>query len=54
MNYNLQFIQGVAGDEFYISMQCGIQADDHESGLKNGGNEQPHNSAEHRTLATED
>lgn len=26
-NYNLQFIQGVAGDEFYISMQCGIQAE---------------------------
>jgi len=25
-NYNLQFIQGVAGDEFYITMQCGIQA----------------------------
>ena len=26
-NYNLTFIQGVAGDEFYISMQCGIQAE---------------------------
>src|SRR5215213_1936118 len=26
-NYNLQFIQGVAGDEFYISMQCGIEAE---------------------------
>jgi ribose transport system substrate-binding protein len=26
-NYNLQFIQGVAGDEFYITMQCGIQAE---------------------------
>jgi ribose transport system substrate-binding protein len=25
--YKLQFIQGVAGDEFYISMQCGIQAE---------------------------
>jgi ribose transport system substrate-binding protein len=24
-NYNLQFIQGVAGDEFYITMQCGMQ-----------------------------
>jgi len=26
-NYNVQFIQGVAGDEFYITMQCGIQAE---------------------------
>jgi ribose transport system substrate-binding protein len=26
-NYNISFIQGVAGDEFYISMQCGIQAE---------------------------
>ena len=26
-NFNLQFIQGVAGDEFYISMQCGIEAE---------------------------
>jgi ribose transport system substrate-binding protein len=26
-NYNIQFIQGVAGDEFYISMQCGIEAE---------------------------
>jgi ribose transport system substrate-binding protein len=26
-SYNLTFIQGVAGDEFYISMQCGIQAE---------------------------
>jgi ribose transport system substrate-binding protein len=26
-NYNVQFIQGVAGDEFYISMQCGAQAE---------------------------
>src|SRR3954471_20525853 len=25
--YNLQFIQGVQGDEFYITMQCGIQAE---------------------------
>jgi ribose transport system substrate-binding protein len=24
--YKLSFIQGVAGDEFYISMQCGIEA----------------------------
>jgi ribose transport system substrate-binding protein len=26
-NYNLQFLQGVAGDEFYITMQCGMQAE---------------------------
>jgi ribose transport system substrate-binding protein len=26
-NYNVQFIQGVAGDEFYISMQCGAEAE---------------------------
>jgi ribose transport system substrate-binding protein len=26
-NYNLQFIQGVSGDEFYITMQCGAQAE---------------------------
>jgi ribose transport system substrate-binding protein len=26
-DYNIQFIQGVAGDEFYISMQCGAQAE---------------------------
>jgi ribose transport system substrate-binding protein len=26
-NYNVAFIQGVAGDEFYISMQCGIEAE---------------------------
>jgi len=25
--YKLSFIQGVAGDEFYISMQCGIEAE---------------------------
>ncbi|MFF8188159.1 hypothetical protein ACF044_12980, partial [Microbacterium sp. NPDC016588] len=24
--YKIAFVQGVAGDEFYISMQCGIQA----------------------------
>jgi len=24
-NYNVSFIQGVAGDNFYITMQCGIQ-----------------------------
>jgi ribose transport system substrate-binding protein len=26
-DYNIQFIQGVSGDEFYISMQCGAQAE---------------------------
>jgi ribose transport system substrate-binding protein len=26
-NYNIQFIQGVAGDQFYITMQCGIEAE---------------------------
>jgi ribose transport system substrate-binding protein len=26
-NYNIQFIQGVQGDEFYITMQCGIEAE---------------------------
>jgi ribose transport system substrate-binding protein len=26
-NYKITFIQGVAGDEFYITMQCGIQAE---------------------------
>lgn len=26
-NYNVSFIQGVAGDEFYISMQCGMEAE---------------------------
>jgi ribose transport system substrate-binding protein len=26
-NYNIQFVQGVAGDEFYISMQCGAEAE---------------------------
>jgi ribose transport system substrate-binding protein len=26
-NYNVQFIQGVSGDEFYITMQCGVQAE---------------------------
>jgi ribose transport system substrate-binding protein len=24
-NYNIQFVQGVTGDEFYITMQCGIE-----------------------------
>ncbi|MFF5289206.1 ABC transporter substrate-binding protein [Paractinoplanes globisporus] len=26
-NYSIQFIQGVAGDEFYITMQCGVEAE---------------------------
>src|SRR4029453_12880907 len=26
-DYNIQFVQGVAGDEFYISMQCGAEAE---------------------------
>jgi ribose transport system substrate-binding protein len=26
-NYKITFIQGVAGDEFYITMRCGIQAE---------------------------
>ena len=26
-NYNIQFIQGVTGDQFYITMQCGVQAE---------------------------
>jgi ribose transport system substrate-binding protein len=26
-NYNIAFIQGVAGDQFYITMQCGAQAE---------------------------
>ena len=25
--YNLSFIQGVSGDEFYITMQCGVEAE---------------------------
>jgi ribose transport system substrate-binding protein len=32
--YNLSFIQGVAGDEFYISMQCGIEAEARKLGVK--------------------
>lgn len=30
--YELAFVQGVAGDEFYISMQCGIEAAAEEAG----------------------
>ena len=33
-SYNLSFIQGVAGDEFYISMQCGIEAEAAKLGVK--------------------
>ncbi|GAA1779472.1 ABC transporter substrate-binding protein [Nostocoides veronense] len=32
-NYNISFIQGVAGDEFYISMQCGIEAEAEKLGV---------------------
>ncbi len=32
-NYNLQFIQGVSGDEFYITMQCGMQAEAKKLGV---------------------
>lgn len=30
--YNIAFVQGVAGDEFYISMQCGIEEAAKEAG----------------------
>jgi ribose transport system substrate-binding protein len=32
-NYNLQFIQGVAGDQFYITMQCGVEAEAKKLGV---------------------
>jgi len=32
-NYQVAFIQGVAGDEFYITMQCGIEAAAKELGV---------------------
>lgn len=32
-NYKLSFVQGVAGDEFYITMQCGIQAEAQKQGV---------------------
>ncbi|MGO1768959.1 MAG: ABC transporter substrate-binding protein [Microbacterium sp.] len=32
-DYNLAFVQGVAGDEFYISMQCGMEAKAEELGV---------------------
>jgi ribose transport system substrate-binding protein len=31
-NYNIAFIPGVAGDAFYITMQCGIQAEAQKEG----------------------
>jgi ribose transport system substrate-binding protein len=32
-NYNVQLIQGVSGDEFYITMQCGAQAEAQKLGV---------------------
>jgi ribose transport system substrate-binding protein len=32
-DYNVSFVQGVAGDEFYISMQCGIEAEAKKLGV---------------------
>jgi ribose transport system substrate-binding protein len=32
-SYKLSFVQGVAGDEFYITMQCGIQAEAQKQGV---------------------
>jgi ribose transport system substrate-binding protein len=32
-NYKITFIQGVAGDEFYITMQCGAQAEASKLGV---------------------
>lgn len=32
--YNLQFIQGVTGDNFYITMQCGMEAEAAKLGVK--------------------
>jgi ribose transport system substrate-binding protein len=32
-NYNITFIQGVAGDQFYITMQCGAQAEASKLGV---------------------
>ncbi|EXG79798.1 ABC transporter substrate-binding protein [Cryptosporangium arvum] len=32
-NYNIQFVQGVQGDEFYITMQCGIEAEAKKLGV---------------------
>ena len=33
-NYEVAFVQGVAGDEFYITMQCGIEAAAKDLGVK--------------------
>jgi ribose transport system substrate-binding protein len=32
-DYKISFIQGVAGDEFYISMQCGVQSEGSKLGV---------------------
>ncbi|TQS45619.1 ABC transporter substrate-binding protein [Cryptosporangium phraense] len=32
-NYDLQFVQGVQGDEFYITMQCGIEEEARKLGV---------------------
>ncbi len=32
-NYKISFVQGVAGDNFYITMQCGIQAEAKKLGV---------------------
>jgi ribose transport system substrate-binding protein len=32
-SYKFSFVQGVAGDEFYITMQCGIQAEAKKQGI---------------------
>jgi ribose transport system substrate-binding protein len=32
-NYNIQFIQGVTGDQFYITMQCGAQSEASKLGV---------------------
>jgi ribose transport system substrate-binding protein len=32
-SYKFSFVQGVAGDEFYITMQCGIQAEAKKQGV---------------------
>ena len=32
-SYKFSFVQGVAGDEFYVTMQCGIQAEAKKQGI---------------------
>jgi len=32
-NYNIQFVQGVSGDQFYITMQCGAEAEAKKLGV---------------------